>query len=68
MEVMRRLWSEPVVDFTGSRLHRIDRACILPLAEHRQIPVWFGWLERPGPSSGGQVLLGEGVRSFRAGP
>jgi probable F420-dependent oxidoreductase len=40
VEVMRRLWAEPVVDFTG-RWHRIDRAGILPLPG-RRIPVWFG--------------------------
>ena len=45
VEVMRRLWSEPVVDFTG-KWHRIDRAGILPLPA-RQIPVWFGGWSTP---------------------
>jgi probable F420-dependent oxidoreductase len=40
VEVLRRLWSEPVVDYSGKH-HRIDRAGILPLPE-RQIPIWFG--------------------------
>jgi probable F420-dependent oxidoreductase len=40
VEVMRRLWTEPVVDFRG-RWHRIDRAGINPMPT-RQIPVWFG--------------------------
>ena len=40
VELLRRLWTEPVVDFTG-KWHRIDRAGIKPLPG-RQIPIWFG--------------------------
>jgi probable F420-dependent oxidoreductase len=40
VEVLHRLWSEPVVDYSG-RWHRIDRAGIKPLPR-RRIPVWFG--------------------------
>lgn len=40
IELMRRLWSEPVVDFTG-RFHRIDRAGINPRPK-RSIPIWSG--------------------------
>lgn len=40
IELLRLLWSEPVLDYTG-RYHRIDRAGLLPLPV-RQIPVWFG--------------------------
>jgi probable F420-dependent oxidoreductase len=40
IEVLRRLWGEPVVDFDGS-FHRIDRAGIAP-RPRRSIPVWFG--------------------------
>jgi probable F420-dependent oxidoreductase len=40
VEVMRRLWTESLVDFEG-RWHRIDRASILPRPA-RPIPVWFG--------------------------
>ena len=39
--IMRRLWTEPVVDFTG-RWHRVDRAGINPLPVQRPIPVWMG--------------------------
>lgn len=39
--VMRRLWTEPVVDFEGE-WHRIDRAGLLPLPDQRPIPVWIG--------------------------
>ena len=40
IELMRRLWTEPVVDFTG-RYHRVDRAGIAPRPA-RSIPIWFG--------------------------
>jgi probable F420-dependent oxidoreductase len=38
--VLRKLWTEPVVDFDG-KWHRIDRAGIRPLPA-RSIPIWFG--------------------------
>jgi probable F420-dependent oxidoreductase len=38
--LLRKLWTEPVLDYTG-RWHRIDRAGILPLPG-RAIPIWFG--------------------------
>lgn len=38
--LLRRLWSEPLVDFTG-RFDRIDRAGTLPLPSG-QIPIWLG--------------------------
>jgi probable F420-dependent oxidoreductase len=38
--VMRELWDNPVVDFTGE-FHRIDRAGILPRPS-QSIPIWFG--------------------------
>ncbi len=45
VNVLRKLWSEPVVDFEG-RYHRIDRAGILPLPS-RPIPIWFGGFSPP---------------------
>ncbi|HEX6030438.1 MAG TPA: LLM class flavin-dependent oxidoreductase, partial [Tepidiformaceae bacterium] len=42
VEVMRRLWTEPVVTYHG-KWHHIDRAGILPRPA-RSIPVWFGGL------------------------
>ena len=39
--VLRKLWTEPVVDFTG-RWHRIDRAGLNPMPIQRPIPVWMG--------------------------
>lgn len=40
VELLRRLWREPVVDFTGD-FHRVDRAGLLP-RPGREIPIWFG--------------------------
>jgi probable F420-dependent oxidoreductase len=45
VEVLRALWREPVVDFTGE-FHRIDRAGILPRPKH-EIPIWFGGFSEP---------------------
>jgi probable F420-dependent oxidoreductase len=45
VEVLRMLWRESVVDFTGT-WHRIDRAGLLPLPT-RQIPIWFGGWSPP---------------------
>ena len=39
--MLRRLWTEPVVDFDG-RWHRIASAGINPLPVQRPIPVWIG--------------------------
>jgi probable F420-dependent oxidoreductase len=38
--VLRRLWAEPLVTFTG-RWHTLDRVAIAPLPAH-PIPVWMG--------------------------
>jgi alkanesulfonate monooxygenase SsuD/methylene tetrahydromethanopterin reductase-like flavin-dependent oxidoreductase (luciferase family) len=38
--VLRRLWTEPIVDFEG-RWHRIPQAGINPLPG-RSIPIWIG--------------------------
>ena len=40
VELLRRLWSDPVIDFSG-KFHRIDRAGLLPQPA-RRIPIWFG--------------------------
>jgi probable F420-dependent oxidoreductase len=40
IQLMRKLWAEPLVDFTG-KWHRIDGAGLKPLPG-RQIPIWFG--------------------------
>ncbi|MDA0979081.1 MAG: LLM class F420-dependent oxidoreductase [Proteobacteria bacterium] len=40
VEVLRKLWTEPVVSYEG-KWHHIDRAGLKPLPR-RQIPIWFG--------------------------
>lgn len=40
VELLRKLWREPVVDYSG-RYHRIDRAGIWPLPRP-DLPIWFG--------------------------
>jgi probable F420-dependent oxidoreductase len=40
IEVLRRLFTEPVVDFSG-RFDRVDRASLVPKPE-RSIPIWLG--------------------------
>jgi probable F420-dependent oxidoreductase len=71
VEVLRKLWSEPVVDFTG-KWHRIDRAGLKPLPG-REIPIWFGGVddravERAARMGDGMFPLfqpvGEGMQKF----
>lgn len=40
IELMRKLWSEPVIDFKG-KYHRVDRGGIRPQPSEK-IPIWFG--------------------------
>jgi probable F420-dependent oxidoreductase len=46
IEVLRRLWTEPVVDFEG-RYHTIPAAGINPLPVQRPIPIWIGGSAEP---------------------
>jgi probable F420-dependent oxidoreductase len=41
VDVLRKLWTEPVVEFRG-KWHTIDRAGLNPLPVQRPIPIWFG--------------------------
>ena len=41
IELLRRLWTEEVVDYSG-RYHRVTHAGINPLPVQRPIPIWFG--------------------------
>jgi probable F420-dependent oxidoreductase len=41
VELMRRLWTEEVVDYAGS-FHTVNAAGINPPPVHRPIPLWFG--------------------------
>ncbi len=40
VDLLRKLWCEPVLDYTGKH-HRIDRAGLLPLPRP-DLPIWFG--------------------------
>ncbi|MBW8825804.1 MAG: LLM class F420-dependent oxidoreductase [Acidobacteria bacterium] len=44
IEILRKLWTEPVVDYAGT-FHRIDRAGIRPLPGET-VPVWLGGFSR----------------------
>ncbi|HEV3310695.1 MAG TPA: LLM class F420-dependent oxidoreductase [Chloroflexota bacterium] len=46
VEVLRRLWTEPVVTFHG-RWHDIEAAGIQPLPVQRPIPLWMGAASEP---------------------
>ena len=50
IEVMRLLWTRPLVDFRG-KFHRISHAGLNPMPIQRPIPIWFGVgsRERPVP-------------------
>src|SRR5260370_24322463 len=41
IEVMRRLWTEDLVSFTG-RFHKLVDVNLLPVPVQRPIPIWFG--------------------------
>ena len=41
IDLLRRLWTDEVVDFTG-RWHRVDRAGLNPMPVQRPIPLWIG--------------------------
>lgn len=45
VDLLRQLWSQDVVDFTG-QFDRIDRATLNP-RPHRQIPIWLGGFSEP---------------------
>jgi probable F420-dependent oxidoreductase len=45
VQLLRKLWSEPLVTFQGQFDH-IDRACINPRPT-RRIPIWFGGFSEP---------------------
>ena len=64
IELLRRLFSEPVVDFSG-RFDRIDRAALVPKPA-RPIPIWLGGsgekaFERAARLADGFVFFGGGV-------
>jgi len=69
IELLRRLWTEPVLDYRG-RFHRIDRAGLLPRPS-RSIPIWIGGahdrvLRRGARLADGFIFSQGGVRSLEA--
>lgn len=62
--LLRRLWSEPLVDFKG-RFDRIDRAALNP-RPRRTIPVWLGGFEdvalRRAAAIGDGCIFADGVK------
>ena len=64
VEVLRRLWREPLIDFDG-QFHRIDRGGILPQPAG-DIPIWFGGSSPQALSRA--VRLGDGFLFGSSGP
>ena len=64
VELLRRLWEEPLVDFEGS-FDRVDRAALNP-RPRRRIPIWFGGfaeaaLRRAAALGDGFIFSGNGL-------
>ena len=64
IELLRQLFTEPVVDFTG-RFHRVDRASLLPKPS-RSIPIWLGGsseaaFDRAARVADGFIFFGGGI-------
>jgi len=64
--VLRRLWTEPLVDFEG-RYHRLRRVGINPLPLQRPIPVWMGGMAEPVLQRVARIADGW-LPQFRPGP
>jgi probable F420-dependent oxidoreductase len=67
--LLRRLFTEPVVDFRG-RFDRVDRAALVPKPA-RSIPIWLGGssdaaLERAARLADGFIFFGGGTRAIDA--
>jgi probable F420-dependent oxidoreductase len=64
--LMRRLWSEKLVDFEG-KWHTVRQAGIAPLPVQRPIPVWFGAMAEGAIKRAARI--GDGwFPQFRPGP
>ena len=64
IELLRRLFTEPVVDFSG-RFDRIDRASLVPKPA-RSIPIWLGGsseaaFDRAARLADGFIFIGGGI-------
>jgi probable F420-dependent oxidoreductase len=65
VELLRRLWTEPLVTFKG-RWHSLSDAGINPLPVQRSIPIWFGG--RAEPALRRAARLGDGWLSNNRSP
>ena len=67
IDLMRKLWTEPVIDYSGD-FHRVDKAGILPLPG-RSIPIWMGGFSPPAweraARMGDGLILGWGVKASK---
>ncbi|WP_426563307.1 LLM class F420-dependent oxidoreductase [Angustibacter sp. McL0619] len=64
IELLRRLFAEPVVDFSG-RFDRVDRAALVPRPT-RSVPIWLGGsgekaFDRAARLGDGFIFIGDGV-------
>jgi probable F420-dependent oxidoreductase len=64
IELLRRLFTEPVVDFSG-RFDRVDRAALMPKPA-RRIPIWLGGsseaaFDRAARLADGFIFFGGGI-------
>jgi probable F420-dependent oxidoreductase len=64
IELLRRLFTEPVVDFAG-RFDRVDRAALVPKPAH-PVPIWLGGssdkaFERAARLGDGFIFFGGGI-------
>jgi probable F420-dependent oxidoreductase len=64
IELLRRLFTEPVVDFSG-RFDRVDRAALVPKPT-RPVPIWLGGsgekaFDRAARLADGFIFLGGGI-------
>ncbi|MGW0159231.1 LLM class F420-dependent oxidoreductase [Mycobacterium sp. NPDC003323] len=57
IEVLRRLWTEPTVTFTGGH-HRITGAGLAPMPVQRPIPLWIGAASDAGYRRAGRLADG----------
>ncbi|WP_197382111.1 LLM class F420-dependent oxidoreductase [Mycolicibacterium mengxianglii] len=57
IELLRRLWTEPTVNFDG-KFHTVTGAGLAPLPVQRPIPVWIGAAAEPGYRRAGRLADG----------
>lgn len=66
--VMRQLWAQPLVDFSGA-FHRVDQVAMLPRPRSGTIPVWLGgqseaMMRRAGRIADGFIFATDGPKTI----